>query len=97
MHKDVMASAEALDTIPLPHILQDYFQLAASYIKTGKEILILLHVPGSASDNLLTIYKYIPYPFPIMPSLSIFNFSGHSLAVSLYSVSWSFSIQCGHF
>ncbi len=25
MHKDVMASAEALDTIPLPRILQDYF------------------------------------------------------------------------
>ncbi len=75
MHKDVMASAETLDTVPLPHNLQDYFQLEASYIKTGKDILILLHVPCSASDNLLTIYKYIPFPFPIMPSLSNFNFS----------------------
>ncbi len=32
IHNDVQSLAKALDTIPLPHNLQDYFQLVAYYI-----------------------------------------------------------------
>ena len=77
MHNDVMSSAEKLSTIPIPQNLQDYFQLEASYLTSGNEILILLHVPCSATDNLLTIYKYIPFPFPVYPTLSDLNVSSH--------------------
>ena len=67
MHADIQASAASMNAVPFPQNLQDYFQLETSYLNTGSEILILLHVPCSTNDDLLTIYKYIPFPFPILP------------------------------
>ena len=67
MHADIKISAANMNSVPFPQNLQDYFQLETSYLNTGSEILILLHVPCSTNDDLLTIYKYIPFPFPILP------------------------------
>ena len=43
---------------------QDLFQLDTSYIRVKNDVLILLHVPCASPDNLLTIYKYVPFPIP---------------------------------
>jgi hypothetical protein len=68
---DVMSSAESLAAVPLPQNHQDYFQLQTSYLKSGDEIQILLRVPCSATENQTTIYKYIPFPFPVLPTSTI--------------------------
>ena len=47
---------------------QDLFQIDASYIRVKDEILILLHVPCANPSNLLTIYKYVPFPIPVFPA-----------------------------
>ena len=46
---------------------QDFFQLDTSYIRVKDEILILLHIPCANPQNLLTIYKYVPFPIPVIP------------------------------
>ena len=46
---------------------QDLFQLDTSYIRVKNDVLILLHVPCASPDNLLTIYKYVPFPIPVYP------------------------------
>ena len=43
---------------------QDLFQIDTSYIRVKNDGLILLHVPCASPDNLLTIYKYVPFPIP---------------------------------
>ena len=68
MHAEVTSAAAKSNVTPLPLSPQDYFQLDVSYLKSGTQILILLHVPCSSLDNLLTIYKYVPFPFPVFPS-----------------------------
>jgi hypothetical protein len=76
-----MSLAESLATVPLPQNLQDYFQLETSYLQSGNEILILRHVPCSATENLLTIYKYIPYPFPVLPTATNLNISSQIFTI----------------
>jgi hypothetical protein len=49
----------------IPGDPQDLFQGDASYIHQGDEILILLHIPTAASDKMLSLYEYVPFPFPL--------------------------------
>jgi hypothetical protein len=49
----------------IPNKPQDLFQLDASYICQGEKIHILLHIPTAATDEMLSLYKYIPFPFPL--------------------------------
>ena len=65
MHKAISDIATERGYTLLPERLADYFQLEASYLRDGKDINILLHVPCIIHEQLLTIYKYIPLPFPI--------------------------------
>ena len=65
MHKAIQVIANSRQYTLMPERLSDYFQLEASYLRNGKDILIMLHVPCIIHDQLLTLYKYIPLPFPI--------------------------------
>jgi hypothetical protein len=65
MHKAIKAVAEQRGYTLLPERLSDYFQLEASYLRQGKDILIMLHVPCILHDQMLTIYRYIPFPYPL--------------------------------
>ena len=49
----------------MPEKVSDYFQVEASYLRNGQDIIIMLHVPCIVHEQLLTIYRYIPLPFPI--------------------------------
>ena len=68
MHKSVAEVAHARGYVLMPERLSDYFQLEASYLRQGEDILIMLHVPCINKDQMLTIYKYIPFPYPL-PSI----------------------------
>lgn len=57
----------------LPTHLSDYFQLETSYIRHNEDIVILVHVPCILKENLLKIYRFVPYPFPIEAELSNLN------------------------
>jgi hypothetical protein len=48
----------------IPDHPQDLFRIGASYIRQADEILILLHIPTAASDEVLSLYEYVPFPFP---------------------------------
>ena len=65
MHTAVSEIAKERGYTLMPQRVSDYFQVETSYLRNGKDILIMLHVPCIAHDQLLTIYKYIPLPFPI--------------------------------
>ena len=65
MHKAVKAIADERGYTLLPERISDYYQIETSYLRNGQDILIMLHVPCIIHSQLLTIYKYIPLPFPI--------------------------------
>ena len=44
--------------------ISDYFQIEATYMRTGEDIVIMLHVP-CIKTNLLKIYRYLPFPIPL--------------------------------
>ena len=69
MHKSVAEVAMARGYVLMPERLSDYFQLEASYLRQGEDILIMLHVPCINRDQMLTIYKYIPFPYPLPTSI----------------------------
>jgi hypothetical protein len=58
-------SARHLNVALIPNNPQDLFQVDASYIRKGDEILILLNIPTAATDEMLTLYEYVPFPFPL--------------------------------
>jgi hypothetical protein len=57
------ANTKTLQVIPTQPT--DYFQLDTSYIRMDNDILILLHVPCLTSNHMLTIYRYVPFPYPV--------------------------------
>ena len=69
LHDLVVAAARTRNLQLLSPNPQDLFQLDTSYVRSGQDILILLHVPCVTSDHLLTIYRYIPFPYPLSPSI----------------------------
>ena len=68
LHHEIQTLAAKTDTIPIPRNLHDYFQLETSYLRSNNQIIILLHVPCSSEQSLFTIFRYIPFPFPVAPS-----------------------------
>jgi hypothetical protein len=58
-------SARHFNVELIPSNPQDLFQVDASYIHQGDEILILLHIPTAATDEMLSLYEYVPFPFPL--------------------------------
>ena len=70
MHRAIQAVAEQRGYTLLPERLSDYFQLEASYLRQGKDILIMLHVPCILHDQMLTIYRYVPFPYPLPTQVS---------------------------
>jgi hypothetical protein len=66
LHKSVTNTAATRNLQVLPTRPQDYFQLDLSYIRSGKDVLMILHVPCVTKNHLLSIYKYIPFPYPTL-------------------------------
>ena len=73
LHASVLASALESNLTPLTQHLHDYFQLETSYIHTDDQLLIFIHVPCSSLNNIFTLYKYIPFPFPCFPTSDSLN------------------------
>jgi len=65
LQKAVLEVAKERGYTVLPERLTDFFQLETSYLRQGNDILILLHVPCVVHEQLLTIYRYIPFPYPL--------------------------------
>jgi hypothetical protein len=65
LHSEVQKTAKANGYEPLPIQLSDYFQLETSFIRQGSNIILLVHVPCISKTNLLNIYRYVPFPFPM--------------------------------
>ena len=71
---------------------QDFFQLDTSYIRVKDEILILLHVPCASPQNLLTIYKYVPFPIPVLPKANP-NSTEFDTIQAIFDVDYSSSME----
>ena len=67
LYSEIENVAKSNDLSPLTTKPQDLFQLDTSYIRIKNEVLIIVHVPCSNPANLLTIYKYVPFPIPVLP------------------------------
>lgn len=63
------ATALARNIFMLPTRPQDLFQLDTSYIRSQDEVLMILHIPCVSTDSLLTLYEYIPFPYPLTQSV----------------------------
>ena len=68
LYAEIQALASTNKLSLLTNKPQDLFQLDTSYIRVKNDVLILLHVPCASPDNLLTIYKYVPFPIPVYPA-----------------------------
>ena len=73
LYNEIQAVASVNSLSLLTNQPQDLFQIDTSYIRVNDEILILLHVPCASPSNLLTIYKYVPFPIPVYPTSNISN------------------------
>jgi len=73
LHNHVTKLAKHQGYELLPTHLSDYFQLETSYIRHNEDIVILIHVPCILKENLLKIYRFVPYPFPIETTLTNLN------------------------
>ena len=65
LHDAVNKVAEREDYQVLPERIGDYFQIEVSYVRKGLDVDILIHVPCIKANSLLTIYKYVSFPFPL--------------------------------
>ena len=45
--------------------ISDYFQIEVTYLRTGEDIVIIVHVPCIKSKALLKIYRYLPFPITL--------------------------------
>ncbi len=70
LYNEVIATAKANNLQLLTNKPQDLFQLDTSYLRVNNEILVLVHVPCSNPSSLLTIYKYVPFPIPVLPNFN---------------------------
>ncbi len=65
LHKAVQQKAQDEGFNALATKLSDYYHLETTYVRSEKDIVIILHVPGTKETDLLTIYRYLPFPIPI--------------------------------
>ena len=73
MHSEIIKTAKVNGYAPLTNQLSDYFQLETSFLRQGSTIIILIHVPCVAKNQLLNIYRYVPFPFPMSKSFDKFS------------------------
>jgi len=92
LHTAVLDTAAKRDLKLLPTKPQDFFQIDTSYIRINNDVLILLHVPCITSDHLLTIYHYVPFPYPLHQFTPSFTPSSpiHTLRDALSSPAGNF-------
>lgn len=65
LQQAVQNSAKSKQLEIIPTQPTDFFQLDTSYLRVGNEILILLHVPCLTTTHMLTLYRYVPFPYPV--------------------------------
>ena len=66
LHQAVQEKAHEDGFNALATKISDYYQMEATYVRNDdKDIVIILHVPGTKEIDLLTIYRYLPFPMPI--------------------------------
>jgi hypothetical protein len=65
LHNELEQIAHGKQLQLLPTKVPDYFQIETSYVRSGKDVLIVLHVPSVHLHHTLTLYKYLPFPFPL--------------------------------
>jgi hypothetical protein len=58
-------AAHSLQVDLIPTKTSDQFQLHASYIRQKNELLVILHIPCSVALDTLTLYEYVPFPYPL--------------------------------
>ncbi len=58
-------AARSLQVDLIPTKPSDLFQLDASYIRQKNELLVILHIPCSVASDTLTLYEYVPFPYPL--------------------------------
>jgi hypothetical protein len=68
LHQSTLELAASNNLQLLPQRPTDYLQLEVSYARSGQDILLIAHVPCVSAENLLTVYKFIPFPFPLPKS-----------------------------
>lgn len=92
MHTAINTYASANNLSPLTSSPTDYFQLDVSYVREGKDITIILHVPCASGSELLSLLRYIPAPIPLSklhgPSLSIGQTIDHSPLANQFNESF---------
>ena len=65
MHDAVTSAALEDGFTPLTVLNSDYYQIEVSYTRSDTDIIIIVHVPCTKTSELLSIYRYLPTPFPI--------------------------------
>ena len=65
MHDSVTTAALEDGFTPLTVQNSDYYQIEVSYTRSDKDIIIIVQVPCTKTSELLSIYRYLPTPFPI--------------------------------
>ena len=81
LHQTLLERAKDNDYTLMPQYLNDYYQLETSYIRHKNDITILIHVPCYVPENRLTIYRFVPFPFPLPLKT---HFSSMSIENKLY-------------
>ena len=74
IYSEITSLAQINKLQPLTSKPQDLYQLETSYLRIKNELLIVVHVPCSNPANLLTIYRYVPFPIPVLPKHSYKTF-----------------------
>ena len=65
LHESVTSAALQDGFTPLTVLNSDYYQIEVSYTRTDKDIIIIVHVLCTKTSELLSIFRYLPTPFPI--------------------------------
>ena len=65
MHTAVHEEAKVMGFTPLTTKVVDYFQIEVTYMRSGKDIVLIVHVPCTKTAELLTIHRYLPFPIPL--------------------------------
>ena len=68
LHEAVLNVATREGYEALPEKIGDYFQVEVSYVRKNTDVDIIIHVPCITPNSLLTIYKYVSFPFPLPKS-----------------------------
>jgi hypothetical protein len=86
LHQAVQEKAQEDGYNALATNILDYYQLETTYVRNNdKDIIIILHVPGTKEIELQTIYRSLTFliPIPILPKAHDLTIFGES---TLYPV-----------